>query len=310
MHHDYATDTGLVYETQFGDVKKFVVFVGYSRSGSTIVGSMMDAHPKVIIANENQYMMKWWQGPSSEPSVSRNKLFPLLCKDSNRSATYGGRAPHHVLRKGYSIGIKSHWQGKYTNLYVIGNKRAEGLTTLFLEDPLGMTIKYNQLSEALNVPIIAIHVIRNPFDMVATRMYYAHKTAYPHTLLAKNVTKLHNDNLMKAEMSQMFALAETVMQMEREFKFNILHIHIEDFVKDADFTIKAMCTYLEVPCPEWYVRSCAESVFPNISRTRELVEWTPENLDLMQERMKRFPFFAGYTYKDDYYAVRHSYPNF
>ena len=33
-------------------VEKFVFFVGYARSGSSIVGSMVDAHPNMIIANE------------------------------------------------------------------------------------------------------------------------------------------------------------------------------------------------------------------------------------------------------------------
>ena len=33
-------------------VKKFVFFIGYGRSGHSIIGSIMDAHPHVVIAHE------------------------------------------------------------------------------------------------------------------------------------------------------------------------------------------------------------------------------------------------------------------
>ena len=33
-------------------VEKFVFFVGYPRSGHSIIGSVMDAHPDIVIAHE------------------------------------------------------------------------------------------------------------------------------------------------------------------------------------------------------------------------------------------------------------------
>lgn len=287
------------WSSTYDGVKNFVVFVGYSRSGSTIVASMLDAHPNIIVSNENNFMMKWWEGNFDK--LNRYTLYSLLCQDSRISSTNGTRSQNRTLRKGYSIGIESLWQGRYANLTIIGNKRAEKLTKLFIENPFKMKEKYKHLQASLKVPIIAIHVIRNPFDMVATRMFYAHGSAYPHKLLNQNVTKLSNDTLMKKEMSNLFDLAEMIMQMEQSFKFNILHIHIEDFVKDANTIIKEMCEYLHVPCADWYVHACAKAVFPKISRTRDLVEWKPDAIHTMKEKIRQFPFFDGYTYKGDFY---------
>jgi len=43
----------------FSDVKRFLLFIGYSRSGSTITGSIIDAHPNACISYEiNFYIRK------------------------------------------------------------------------------------------------------------------------------------------------------------------------------------------------------------------------------------------------------------
>ena len=36
----------------FESVEKYCMFVGYPRSGHSLVGSLLDAHPNMIIANE------------------------------------------------------------------------------------------------------------------------------------------------------------------------------------------------------------------------------------------------------------------
>jgi hypothetical protein len=42
-----------VVETpDFSNVRTFILFVGYPRSGHSLIGSIMDAHPNVIIAHE------------------------------------------------------------------------------------------------------------------------------------------------------------------------------------------------------------------------------------------------------------------
>ena len=40
-------------------IKTFVMFIGYPRSGHSIVGSLMDAHPHMVIANEFLLLRNW-----------------------------------------------------------------------------------------------------------------------------------------------------------------------------------------------------------------------------------------------------------
>ena len=61
-----ATDTALykhnnsLSQNVIDGVKKFVIFIGYPRSGHSIVGSFMDAHPHMVIT---QLFARGWYFP-------------------------------------------------------------------------------------------------------------------------------------------------------------------------------------------------------------------------------------------------------
>lgn len=80
------------------------MFIGYPRSGHTLVRSLLDAHPNVIIANELDVISKWqlWS------TADKNKyfLFNQLYLNSVKMATVQHR---------YSYSVQGQWQGKYNN---------------------------------------------------------------------------------------------------------------------------------------------------------------------------------------------------
>ena len=58
-----ATSTSLgsksLTDSQIDGVERFVLFIGHARSGHSIIGSMMDAHPNMVISHEFQVLEKW-----------------------------------------------------------------------------------------------------------------------------------------------------------------------------------------------------------------------------------------------------------
>ena len=42
--HEYASD--------FKDIETFCVFIGYPRSGHSLIASLLDAHPEMVFSNE------------------------------------------------------------------------------------------------------------------------------------------------------------------------------------------------------------------------------------------------------------------
>ena len=93
----------------FDNVANFMIFIGYPRSGHTLIGSLLDAHPHVVIANEFDVIGEWqdWK------LKNRNKyyLFSQLYKNSQKEAQDGYRSSWANHRFDYSV--PNQWQGKF-----------------------------------------------------------------------------------------------------------------------------------------------------------------------------------------------------
>ena len=110
-------------------IEKFVIFIGYPRSGHSIVGSLMDAHPHMVIANEFLLFRNWkyFSDKQKESSKSGNPfyhhrtyLFNILYRRSVWDTTDGFRSEQNTM-KNYTLSMDSLWQGKFDKyISVIG----------------------------------------------------------------------------------------------------------------------------------------------------------------------------------------------
>jgi hypothetical protein len=78
---------GLANKTSFDQVENFCMFIGYPRSGHTLVGSLLDAHPNIILADELNALK------FIEAGFSERQIFYLLLRNSRRRAPPVGSAP-------------------------------------------------------------------------------------------------------------------------------------------------------------------------------------------------------------------------
>ena len=104
--------------------------------------------------------------------------------------------------------------------------------------------------------------------------------------------------MLKLNTDRLFSQALAVTTVSK--KVTVFEIHIEDYIKDPRSCVVEICNALEVPCPQDYVEECYQKAYRNVSRSRDLIEWEPVILQRIQERMKEFPFFQGYTFEDDF----------
>ena len=265
---------------------------------------MLDAHPDMIIANECDAFMTWLRTPKLE--LNKRFLFNALYLDSRKSATSGGRSSDMKNKKGYSLSISSSWQGRFRKLKVIGNKQAGGTTSVYLTDPSFFVDKCEELAETLRIPIYMIHVVRNPFDMIATRLHYVAGMGTPHKLLTSNSStpaKQYDGEKMTSRIDKMFNLSEAVMNISRMCKAKILHVHIEDLIKRPNSAIQSLCDGLDLECSADYVQQCYNKTFKSVSRTRDLLVWSPSIRTTVEKRMKEFPFFRGYSFEGNFWET-------
>ena len=76
----------------------------------------------------------------------------------------------------------------------------------------------------------------------------------------------------------------------------MLEVHNHELVSHPEDTILKLCRFLEIECSSDYVKSCASKVFPELSRTRFNVDWSEEVKKLVQEHIRKYPFFRKYSY--------------
>ena len=97
----------------YDGIQTFVLFIGYGRSGHSLVAAILDAHPKIVIAHEFDVLRKWnyykndtWNGKS--------KLFFDLHSNSRAHAMFGKRAQFRsVSQTGYAYHVAGQWQGTF-----------------------------------------------------------------------------------------------------------------------------------------------------------------------------------------------------
>ena len=280
-------------------VRKFVFFVGYARSGHSIIGSLLDAHPNVIIAHEYALFEKWINDPQKHSN--RRWLYTRLYNNSKCSYQQGHRKSKEN-RKGYSLHIASYWQGRYNQtIEVIGDK-AGGMTTKTYAKAVrrsnGQFVRaYNNLLTTVNVPVITIHAVRNPFDNIATMLLY--NTGNRARKLNTSLEDPYDDaTLLEKQIRAYFSQVESVTRMVEELQLNVTEIHSADLIGNPKGTMSRLCATLEIECTEKYLGVCSEKIFDSPSVTRHLVKWPPVLKRTVEQKIQNYEFLHRYTFDD------------
>jgi hypothetical protein len=121
-----------------------------------------------------------------------------------------------------------------------------------------------------------IHVVRNPFDNIATMMVRGGRT-------------------FEDAFGQYAANCEAIVPLsERIGADSLSRIRHEDLVLDPRDTLASLCRFLGVEAEPDYLEAAAGILFRSPSRSREGVEWPAERVKRVDELIRRFDFLAGY----------------
>jgi Sulfotransferase family/Glycosyltransferase sugar-binding region containing DXD motif len=251
-----------------GEPRAFCLFIGYPRSGHSLIGSLLDAHPDVVIAHEVNVLKL-----VADEGVSRRELFETLREHADAEAM----RPLGRRSSGYSYAVPGQWQGSVRRLRVIGSKHGDRTSSRLGRNPEELGL----LKRRVRVPLRLLHVTRNPYDMIA-RMASMTRGGTPERTVADAVE--HVERLARVN--------EQVIARER-----VLTVRHEEFVADPGAGLRRICDFLRVePEPEW-LQACARLVFPSPQQARDVVEWTAEDREAVERLISAHDFFAGYGWE-------------
>lgn len=255
---------GQYHGQAFDGVRAYCMFLGYPRSGHTLMASLVDAHPDAIMANE-LHALRY-----IEYGFGKRQLFYLLFQNSRDFARAG------QTYTGYSYQVANQWQGRYRNLSVIGDKRADRSVVRLMEKPELL----EKLRRTVAVPIKFIHLIRNPFDNIAS--------------MAQKTSRAD----LQGTIDRYFRLAEGVEALKGKMsEGDLFEVRLEDFIATPKPVLKNLCDFLGLGIEGTYLEDCAAIVFGSPRLVRNDVEWTPEQIQEVLERSQKFSFLGGYGFE-------------
>ena len=105
----------------YDQVKTFLLFIGYNRSRHTLLASLLDAHPNVIIANDFNILKEWIENPLL---TLRKKyyIYELLLAKSHYDVMFGVRSrPVGNKPVKYHYNVHDEWQGTFNRSIQVGD---------------------------------------------------------------------------------------------------------------------------------------------------------------------------------------------
>jgi len=273
-------------------VKTFVYFIGHARSGHSIVGSVLDGHPHIVISHESKIFKRLIKIPYA---ANKSYIYNTIWSSAFLSANTGIRTAG-ANGKGYTLAVNGLYQGTYESyIDVIGEKKGDLTTEMFLYSPTQLKKVIDKLNTALGLPLKVFHVIRNPFDNIATTVLYDNfrDSQIGKAKRYKGVYAF-NTSLVDKEIEKYFRYYQGIENAKKMFRFDLMVIHGKDFVADPRTMIIKMCNFLEVHCSDNYLDISSKKIFSSESKTRHKIKWEGYQILRVQSYIKKFSNLKRY----------------
>lgn len=260
---------GQRHRHDFRELESYCFFIGHPRSGHSIVGGLLDAHPEVVIAHEQGAFMYILA------HASRLQLFYLLVHNARRAAADKRRSGNYFYE------VPGQWQGRFRSLRVVGDKQGEGAVLRLRQRPSLL----RGLRQAVRLPLRCIHVVRHPLDNITT--------------ICRKADTHGIDPGLDAAIDYYFALCETITEVRAELAADeILELRHEAFVEHPRHCLDRLCRFIGVTAEPDYLDACVSIVRPTPRRSREAIDWPRESTDRVLRRCSAFSFLNAYTNRE------------
>lgn len=262
------------------EAKKALFFIGYPRSGHSIIGSILNAHPNTMIAHEIMPGPQFFFSPRS-----------FLKQIWDRATSFE------------AYPMPGLFQGSYEGeILVVGNKRGMGTSEFVGQDPYSALTQMHRLVSSMHMQLRWIHVQRNPYDNIATmalRLIYPDSASYKQFRKSNNVNSTLKSgirNKIQHAIKVYFDLSNYgVSFIRNKYSQNELFtLYYEDFIDHPRESIENMCIFLGLdPRPD-FLDITSGYINKSTSDTRDSFIWKRELVEKIQEEMKKYLWMERY----------------
>lgn len=257
----------------FDDVRRFCLFIGHGRSGSSLVGALLNAHKHVVMSNELNVFDYLSRGRT------RDQILNLIYRTSARQARMGSKGGG-----GYTYAVPNQWQGRSDKPRVIGDRKAGATAILLFHDPE----LAHRLRRIVEMPLSFVSVVRNPFDALTTTL--------EKTIRQSGETESEH---LQRQIDHYFERAAAIMYVLTEFGEDAVRfVHHDRLIRDPHSELAELCLFLDLPCDEDYLRDCASIIRPKANLTRWRIDWPRELIEQVESKASAIPWLESYRYDE------------
>jgi hypothetical protein len=150
-----------IFPKERQNIQRYVMFLATGHSGHSLVGSLFDAHPMMLVANERDIFSRWvkeWRQSENRFERSQEHIFQNIFNNSLSCALYT-RWQHD-----YNYTVPNGWGGSWIpgELTVIGDKKGGSTMKIFqklqTQGRLLETFHDFQTKALDGLPILILHV--------------------------------------------------------------------------------------------------------------------------------------------------------
>lgn len=246
--------------SRFREVRNFLLFIGYPRSGHTLIGSLLNAHPNALIGHELNVLHY------VKRRFTRAQIYWMLHRQDQAFDAIGRQWTT------YNYQVPNQWQGRCDGIHVIGDKHGNGATSLLGVRPDVLA----RLRKAVSVPVKMLHIVRHPLDSIAT-MSCKYQIPVP------DAAKIY------------FSLCEINRRLLDDPANDVLTVHLEDFVRQPRQELLKTLGFLNLKAEVGYLNDCASIVLPEARQSRSTIDWAADALQMISDQAPKFRFLDPYA---------------
>ena len=243
-------------------MKYFLSFMGYPRSGHTLVAAILNANPNVICSNQFNFY-------GDVINLTKDKLLQKINEGADGRYFKDSTQILHVPKR---------------EITVIGDKTGHRTVEILKNNPM----KLGKMKAVVEVPIKWIHVVRNPYDNLATWAKLNHQNKLKNNKPTNESEELNNV-IQKYE-----ELNETISKLKRSE--DILTVNHEYVITRMHNTLEEMANFLEISFdPKWrdHVRN---TVWKKPRLTRNQVSWSQRQKAVVNDLTLKYEWLNGYVF--------------
>lgn len=241
--------------------RSVVLFVGQGRSGHSLVGALLDAHPDCLIAHELNVCSLIAAG------FNKNQIYYLIWENSRHFAKVG-----RAWGK-YSYTVPGAHQGQFRRLSVVGDKKGGSTADYFHQDLSNI----DRTAAFFNVPLRFVHVVRNPLDNIAAMALQTGGT-------------IGLDGAIANYARRCVAAAQVLEARPGD----VITLHHEDVISHPKTELMTLAERLGIVAESAWLDACAKVIAPTPSRSRDKVSWLHSQQAAVRHLVAQNPFLQRY----------------